>query len=530
MKRSPLQYPWLSTISGLLLAAYLFATSDSDIIHFYNVPAIALQWEYRFGAIAFFVIAIIFDIFRFQRGKVKYNRQSQQYEQQIKELFKAKNALQHKVQKYSDHADKMKLFISDRLLEYLEYDEKFLHFKNIASEVRHNGVICYDKVVTALADSIATGDQSKHRQYEDALDSMRYLWDLLDLSTTDNIALYIANKLYESEEQYYQQLLAGEGEAIPYTPTYSARAAVITSLRPFLEQPEALTSLMSATGARLHYEDSRFLVDLDTGGNLLGNQNYLVLLAENLINNALYYTGAKNDSIQQSRIAVYLRNDKQQCKLSIYNKGPNIPDDIKERIFQLGFSTKRAKDNNGKGLGLYFVQQIVKGYEGEIGFENISNRRDVYAVRVELENGETTTDTIYSKVDDAGAVHCHDTRCQELFPMVELTYKGRISSLEVMVQSTQNIYTFQDFAEDGSATFYDPQNPARPRWCLEVLPSNAQHKLIFRPLDVTGVVFHVTLPTAESRLDAEYHERDGKALPDLEELDQSFVEAAQPYS
>ena len=171
------------------------------------------------------MFAIALDAFRFRQGKAKYDRQSQKYEQQIKELFQAKNALQHKVHTYSDHADKLKLFISDRLLEYIEYDEKFLHFKNIASEVRHNGVICYDKVSTALNAALAggdPGDPGDRRQYQDALDSMRYLWDLLDLSTTDNIALYIANKLYESEEQYYQQLLAAEGEETPYTPTYSA--------------------------------------------------------------------------------------------------------------------------------------------------------------------------------------------------------------------------------------------------------------------------------------------------------------------
>ena len=528
MKRSPLQYPWLSTLGGLLLAVYLYAAADGDFSRFYGIPHALLQGEYQFGAILLFVFAIALDAFRFRQGKAKYDRQSQKYEQQIKELFQAKNALQHKVHTYSDHADKLKLFISDRLLEYIEYDEKFLHFKNIASEVRHNGVICYDKVSTALNAALAGGDPGDRRQYQDALDSMRYLWDLLDLSTTDNIALYIANKLYESEEQYYQQLLAAEGEETPYTPTYSARAAVMKSLRGFVERPGDLPAAETDNADGIHYQDARFLVELDDGGELLGNENYLVLAAENLINNALYYAGGKKHQNKYSRIAVFLQKDAQHTRLSIYNKGPNIGDDIKERIFQLGFSTKRIKDNHGKGLGLYFVQQIVKGYEGDIGFENICNGEDVYVIRIELEGGEKHTEIVHTKLDGNGAILCRDTRCEELFPKVEQRFKGKIKSLEVAVQSTQQTLSF-DLADDAAVTLLDPQHPANPRWCLEIIHQKAQRKLSFKPLDVTGVQFNVSLPTAESRLDAGYHEKSGKALPDMEELDQNFEGLTQDY-
>jgi hypothetical protein len=527
VKKSPLQYPWISTLTGLLLAAYLYAASDGDVSRFYDIPPMLLHAEYKFGGLLIFVLAVAFDAYRFRQGKEKYDRQILKYEQQIKELFKTKNALQHKAHTYSDHADKLKLFISDRLLEYIEYDEKFLHFKNIASEVRHNGVICYDKVGTALRNALSVSEEEDQRQYQDALDAMRYLWDLLDLSTTDNIALYIANKLYESEEQFYQKLLAEDGEETPYTPTYSARAAIIKSLRAFVDRPDELAA--QSSDKAVHYEDSRFLLDLGDGGTLLGNENYLVLLAENLINNALYYAGAKKSQHKFPSIAVVLKGDAQHTRLSIYNKGPSIGDDIKEQIFQLGFSTKRARDNHGKGLGLYFVQQIVKGYEGDIGFENIRNREDQYVIRVELENGEKRTEIVHTKPDKAGNILCHDGRCQELFPKVEHDFKGKIKSLSVAVQSAQQTYAF-DIETDDAVTFFDPRHPVNPRWCLEINAQKTQRKLVFKPLDVTGVQFNVTLPTAESRLDAEYHERDGRSLPNLEELDEKFEGITQPYS
>src|SRR5690625_7470080 len=55
---------------------------------------------------------------------------------------------------------------------------------------------------------------------------MRYLWDLLDLSTADNLALHISNLLCECEEHYYQRLLEVTGDnALPYDPVYSPQRA-----------------------------------------------------------------------------------------------------------------------------------------------------------------------------------------------------------------------------------------------------------------------------------------------------------------
>lgn len=44
---------------------------------------------------------------------------------------------------------------------------------------------------------------------------MYYLWNLLDLSTADNIALHIANFLVNAKEQYYQIMLEKENDERP---------------------------------------------------------------------------------------------------------------------------------------------------------------------------------------------------------------------------------------------------------------------------------------------------------------------------
>ena len=75
---------------------------------------------------------------------------------------------------------------------------------------------------------------------------------------------------------------------------------------------------------------------------------------------------------------------------------------VREQIFQLGFSTKRGRDNRGKGLGLYFVNEIVRGYEGAIEFTNVTNRAETFALRVQLQSGQTHTQIVATVVGNGG--------------------------------------------------------------------------------------------------------------------------------
>ena len=118
----------------------------------------------------------IYDVRRYIKTNKRYRDQMQQYRKQIGELFDTKRELGTRARTYSDHADKLKMFISERLLEYIEYDEKFLHFKNIASEVRHNGVISYDRAQTALKQAQQNCAPGEEKAYREAADALLYLW------------------------------------------------------------------------------------------------------------------------------------------------------------------------------------------------------------------------------------------------------------------------------------------------------------------------------------------------------------------
>ena len=511
-------FPWVSVIGTVAICTYFYAITSQNAILLAFIPENLryIRIQQMFLLCLAFIYA--FDFYIFRKKKLSFEKRLKEYDKHIHEMLKSKTNLQTKVQKYSDHADKLKLFISDRLLEHIEYDEKFLHFKNIASEVRHNGVISYDKVKTALEAAMAK-ESAGVTVYSEALLSMRYLWDLLDLSTTDNIALYVANTLYEAEEQYCQQMLEGSSEPQTYSPTFYAYHAVLLALPDFVEKNKIRPG-KDAKNETLAYCDSKLWFELEKNIQLLGNVNYIVLLIENLLNNALFYLSKNSYGNKYSRISIVLKRDKKDSVLSIYNPGPLIGDDIKDKIFQLGFSTRRNKENNGKGLGLYFVNQIVKGNEGEIELENISNHKNTFVLRVETVDKEKISEIIHVRLDENDKPICVTTTNKS--PCLEYKFKSAIKNIDVTIQSRKKIFTFDNISEIEEAIMFDPENLDIPRWCVEFVKLKSTNKITFRPLNVAGVRFSVRIPTAESRLDVDYHELESDELNRLENPDVNF--------
>lgn len=520
-KRSGFTIPWWTFLYGLILVAYLYICYQPAIANFYNIPAEYLSLPVQWMAMAAFALLVLIDTLRLTQQQRRYDKRIQAYEEQLKALHSSKGKLQHKMHQYSDHADKLKMFISDRLLEHIQYDEKFLHFKNIASEVRHNGVISFDKVNAALRKAAATAEQPE--KYQEAIQSMSYLWDLLDLSTTDNIAIYIANKLYESEEHYYQQQLSEEPS--PFSPTFSLRHAVLATTRRFMGEDENLPPSIDED-AHYDYLGSRFAFTLDKVGDLLGNENYLILLIENLVNNALYYAEQKRYDSPHSRIVMALVADNGNAKLSVYNRGPHIEEETAKKLFQLGFSTKRVRENNGKGLGLYFINEIVKGYEGEINFENVITPVASYHIKVKLKNGDEVNNTVIVDLDDKQRPVCRDPADGSHRADTRFKFAGAVQS--ITVSSQQGIEAIElNVVGEEEQQFVDPQNQQRPLWQLVVKLYKATSHLVFTPQDITGVQFNVYLPTAESRLDSDYHDMDEGELDDIGSLDKGFEKSKE---
>ena len=501
MKPARIHYPWLSSMAALVVVAWQFMLANAALFEKPPLPESMLQQDKLLIAGAVLVLLVAFDIWRFVKASTRCKQQLSQYQDQISELFDSKRELGTRARTYSDHADKLKMFISERLLEYIEYDEKFLHFKNIASEVRHNGVISYDKAQTALKHAQLACDEGEQQQYREAADGLLYLWDLLDLSTTDNITLHVANQIYDCEEHYFQALLNDDPtEPTPFQPTFMMSHALRRALLPITENPDQL-GLNNGWPKRGSYRDEKFRILLQADSEMLGNENHMVLLIENLLNNALFYAQQKAYKSRHSSVSIRLSQRGGEVVLEVYNRGPRINDDEKDKIYQLGFSSRRIREHHGKGLGLYFVNEITKGFEGSIVFNNIDNREDSISLSIKLVNGEIQKERLeIVEVDGKPMCRLMESEDQQA-RRHEWSCPAPIASIEISPGAVKKPQVISGLASGENSSHVDATDPLLPRWVLDVKNRKRSAKLVFMPLDVRGVEFIARFPTAKSRLD-----------------------------
>jgi signal transduction histidine kinase len=98
----------------------------------------------------------------------------------------------------------------------------------------------------------------------------------------------------------------------------------------------------------------------------------------NLFSNALKYTRVAQDAdgVQKKFIAYgqeivedYFGSGRDGVKLNVFNTGPHIPPEERERIFEDGYRGSQTGDEPGTGHGLSFVKRAVEIHEGVVGYE-----------------------------------------------------------------------------------------------------------------------------------------------------------------
>ena len=96
----------------------------------------------------------------------------------------------------------------------------------------------------------------------------------------------------------------------------------------------------------------------------------------NVIFNALDATG-KGGTITIKTYSEYKETIKDIKKIiSIRDNGPGIPQEIKERVLEPFFTTKKE----GTGLGLYISYGIMKSLKGDLEIESNENGTTVFII------------------------------------------------------------------------------------------------------------------------------------------------------
>lgn len=87
----------------------------------------------------------------------------------------------------------------------------------------------------------------------------------------------------------------------------------------------------------------------------------------NLIDNAMTALEEQSDV---KKIEIDITETKEEYVFSISNNGPMISAEVQEHIFKQGFSTKREE---GHGMGLFIVQNVLKENSGSISLTSDEN-------------------------------------------------------------------------------------------------------------------------------------------------------------
>jgi len=527
-------FPWLTILSCI---SFLILVGFRSVNLIDNEQILPWSWAAKNSEAIMIIVVIVLLVAEYSFFHIRMNKTQRditRLNQQVRFISKSKKKQQQRANQYSDHTEKLKGFIADKLIEYMDYDEKFIHFKGIAAEVRHNGVISYDKITTALNKAIEQqGFLSLYEQqssqteetsqqtlnalvdYQGAVDAMRYLWALLDLSTADNMAMHIGNQLIECEENYYRLQLDQHKtlditQSIPVEPTFNPQMALLTTFSLLINEQElnnriTLGKINPAIFQEpFYFENEQFRISITPTAELLGNQNHIILLLENLIKNAQFFSTKNRFRQKTDRINIQLRPEKGVVVFTIYNRGPHIESDVQEAIFRLGFSTRKSKENHGKGLGLFFAKEIVRGYQGDILAKNINEQSSRYCITIFQQDGTNISYPIICQFVDS-RLQVKSLLGSNWNKEINLTTEQRISTIEVsLIDSTEaqtQSHCISDIDSSEKIRWLDPTERLEKRWIIELSPFKKSHNLLFKPLAIAGVQFELQLPTAESHLE-----------------------------
>lgn len=95
---------------------------------------------------------------------------------------------------------------------------------------------------------------------------------------------------------------------------------------------------------------------------VLGVKQQLVQLVRNLLENAAY----ANRQMSQKRIDVEVARKDDKVLLVVSDRGPGVPEEIKEEIFEPYFTTKGKE---GTGMGLSICRKVAQAHQGTLTLE-----------------------------------------------------------------------------------------------------------------------------------------------------------------
>lgn len=123
------------------------------------------------------------------------------------------------------------------------------------------------------------------------------------------------------------------------------------------------------------FPDRKFVEEIEEGCDVSGDAFLLQILVNNLVENALKYSG-KDDPLK-----IILQN-RPSPVLKVADSGPGVPDSEKRKIFTKFYriGQEATRKTQGTGLGLFLCDQIAKDHRGTISVKNNLPKGSIFMV------------------------------------------------------------------------------------------------------------------------------------------------------
>jgi nitrogen fixation/metabolism regulation signal transduction histidine kinase len=142
-----------------------------------------------------------------------------------------------------------------------------------------------------------------------------------------------------------------------------------------------LNQMTRSVCALYGHETEQIGLDLDPGLPMIeGDERSLRRMLTNLIKNAVEAQGG------EGQVSIRTAAHNGEVILEVKDEGHGIPEEIKARVFDPGFSTKKR----GSGVGLFLARAIVEQHGGRIDVESETDKGTLVRVGLPAHGGDRT--------------------------------------------------------------------------------------------------------------------------------------------
>ena len=141
--------------------------------------------------------------------------------------------------------------------------------------------------------------------------------------------------------------------------------------------------------------------------NVLFDENYLDLIANNLLSNAFKYTKVGGS------ITVKLYKEDNNLVLQVADTGIGIPLEKQEKIFERFYQVENGCE--GSGIGLSLIQRLVELHHGRIVLQSEVGKGSIFTIYLPQDKSVYTREELSGRSGDAGDQRVYSTNANDIY-------------------------------------------------------------------------------------------------------------------